>query len=256
MIHTELVGEAPPRIAYLHGLLGRGRNWASIAKTLAAAGFPGVLIDLPNHGASAWTREFGYVAMADEVAATLREMLAGRRITLVGHSMGGKVAMLVALRHPELMRKLVVVDISPDISEGVANFDPVLEAVAAVDLAAILTRADADAMLRDRIPRAEVRALVLQNLRQRSGAWGWQPNVELLSNALDDIAGWPQPGAANYLGPVLWINGSDSDYVLPEHDTAMYRLFPNTRHVEIPGAGHWVHADQPAALVAALREFL
>lgn len=254
-IHTESVGNPPPRVAFLHGLLGRGRNWHQIANALAADGFPGLLVDLPNHGASDWTEDFSYLTMADQVADELRSQLSGRRISLIGHSMGGKVAMLIALRHPELVHKLVVIDIAPDLSEGVSNFDPILAAIAGFDLSPVTSRADADARLRPLIPDDSVRALVLQNLRARP-RWSWQSNIALLADSLDAIAAWPSVPETNYLGPVLWLNGSGSSYVQPEHDTTMYRLFPNTAHREIPDAGHWVHADQPKAVAEALLEFL
>ncbi|MDR1238023.1 MAG: alpha/beta hydrolase, partial [Propionibacteriaceae bacterium] len=112
-LHTELVGEWPPRAVFLHGLLGRGRNWHLVAKALADAGHSSLLVDLPNHGASDWTDHFSYAQLADQVAAELRELVPDRRIALVGHSMGGKIAMLIALRHWELVHKLVVIDIAP-----------------------------------------------------------------------------------------------------------------------------------------------
>jgi pimeloyl-ACP methyl ester carboxylesterase len=254
-LQTELVGEGPPRAAFLHGLLGRGRNWQLVAKALAQAGYPSLLIDLPNHGESEWTERFSYPKMADQVAAELRGLLGGRRITLIGHSMGGKTAMLIALRHWELLHKLVVIDIAPSHSAGVERLRPALEAAAALDLCTLSSRANADERLRESIPDAALRALVLQNLRSLP-SWHWQPNIALLSASLKRIAAWPKVTQANYLGPVLWLKGENSTHIRPADDAEMYRLFPNTEKLEIADAGHWVHADQPQAVVGALTAFL
>ncbi|MDR1768022.1 MAG: alpha/beta fold hydrolase, partial [Propionibacteriaceae bacterium] len=236
-LHTETVGPTPPRLAFLHGLFGRGRNWAGIARSLATApDWPGtapppgfgqrplgsLLVDLPNHGDSGWTPRFSYLETADIVAAELPEH-AGKTL-LVGHSMGGKVAMLVAQRHPQLLAGLVVIDIAPGLSGGVRNFDPVVEAVMEVDLKTVSTRADVDERLRERVPDPAVRALLLQNLKATPN-WHWQPNLDLLAQSLPAIEAWPAFAERPWNGPVLWIKGAESPYVKPEHLPTMRRLF-------------------------------
>ena len=123
-LHTTAIGRGTPRVAYLHGLLGQGKNLATVAKAVSASD-PGLLYDLPNHGRSPWTEGFGYASMADAVAADLRDRLGhGTPVTVLGHSMGGKTAMALALRHPDLVRGLVVADISnPDAPAVIANRD-------------------------------------------------------------------------------------------------------------------------------------
>lgn len=251
-LHFDLVGEGRPRFIFLHGLLGRGRNWTQIATGLAADGLASVLFDLPNHGESSWTDHFSYTAMAHAVTAEIELRLgSAAQVVLVGHSMGGKVAMLAALTRPELFAGLAVVDIAPGHSAQVSSFNALLGALRGLDLAALTSRTEADHLLKAQIPDDDVRGFLLSNLRRRDG-WSWQPNLELLAASLADIGGWPEV-EASYSGPVLWLTGERSAYVQPEHHQQMYRLFPATEQIVVPGAGHWVHADNPVATVAALR---
>ena len=251
-LHTDVVGPGRPRFAFLHGLLGRGRNWTGIAQSLGEAGHASVLFDLPNHGRSHWTEIFDYRAMAEEVTAEIGLRLgSAASMILVGHSMGGKVAMLAALGRPALAEALAVIDIAPGVSERVHSFDDLLDALRSVDLASVHSRTDADRMLAERIPDTSVRLFLLQNLRRRPH-WHWQPNLDLLAASLPQIAGWPDPGAVSYPGPVRWITGERSPYVTPADEPVMSRLFPRTRRVVVPAAGHWVHSDDPDAVVAAL----
>ncbi len=254
-LHTELVGSGRPWFAFLHGLFGRGRNWTMLAQQLNAAGYPAVLFDLPNHGSSAWTDEFSYPAMADAVAGEIDlRMGSSAQLILVGHSMGGKVAMLTALAHPELVAGLVVVDIAPGHSAQVDMFTPLFAALRSLDLSTLGSRAEADEQLRARIPDDAVRLFLLQNLR-RKGGWHWQPNLALLARSLDAIGGWPEVSAPPFTGPVLWLAGERSPYVREAHEPEMYRLFPAVQKVVVPGAGHWVHADAPEFTFEALRSF-
>lgn len=253
-LHTEVVGAGRPRFAFLHGLFGRGRNWTRIAHSLSDAGHASVLFDLPDHGRSHWSNTFDYLAMADEVTAEIGLRLgSAAALILVGHSMGGKVAMLAALRRPQLASALAVIDIAPGVSERVRSFDALLAPLTSLDLSAVRSRADADRALADSIPDPAVRSFLLQNLRRRPD-WHWQPNLGLLAASLPQIAGWPDPGPVTYPGPVTWITGERSGYVTTADEPAMTRLFPRTRHLVIPGAGHWVHSDEPDAVVAALLE--
>ncbi len=124
-----------------------------------------------------------------------------------------------------------------------------------LDLASIISRTDADDRLRAAIPDDSVRLFLLQNLRRRGG-WHWQPNLAMLGDSLAEIGDWPDTGTASYPGPVLWVTGEDSAYVRPEHGAAMTRLFPAVRRLVVPAAGHWVHADQPQAVITALLDFM
>lgn len=283
------VGSTGPRIVFLHGLFGQGKNFSTIARALEPQ-WRSLLVDLPNHGASPWTEHVDYTEMADAVAATLRthgtetgsdgehrpdggtqpgggtQPDGARRndpVHVVGHSMGGKVAMLLALRHPELVDRLVVVDIAPGAAGETSEFEHLLDSLAGLDLEAVSSRAGADAALAAPIPNPTVRGFLLQNLRRdEDGGWRWRANLDLLRAELDVVAGFPDPGdttfdgAAQFDGPVLWVAGERSDYIRPEYAPAMRALFPRVRQLTVKGAGHWVHSEQPEVFTQALRVFL
>jgi pimeloyl-ACP methyl ester carboxylesterase len=265
---TRTLGDAGPRVVFVHGLFGQGKNWTTIAKGLADS-HRVTLVDLPNHGHSPWTERVDYLDMAELLATEFEQF--GEPVTLVGHSMGGKVAMQLALRRPELLRALVVVDVAPveyplqggrtdDPDEEASPFAAFIEAMRAMDLDRLTTRADADAALRDAVPSRMVRGFLLQSLvREGAGgdSWRWRMNLELLERDLGELRGFPDPPAgATFDGPVLWIAGADSTYVLDEDRPHMDALFPATRLVRIKNAGHWVHSQQPEVFLETLRRFL
>jgi pimeloyl-ACP methyl ester carboxylesterase len=268
-LHARTLGDAGPRVVFVHGLFGQGKNWTTIAKGLADR-HRVTLLDLPNHGHSPWTDRIDYVDMAGLVADELASY--GEPVTLVGHSMGGKVAMTLALRRPELVHALVVVDIAPveyplqggrtdDEDEEASPFGAFIAAMKAMDLGALQTRDDADAALRAAVPSRMVRGFLLQSLvREGSGAdgrWRWRLNLDLLERDLGELRRFPDPPAgATYDGPVLWIAGANSHYVLPRDRARMDELFPATRLVRIKNAGHWVHSEQPEVFLQALQLFL
>jgi esterase len=245
------IGANQPRFVFLHGLFGRGRNWSGIAKGLSTFGHSSLLIDLPNHGDSPWTQSFSYQQMAQAVINEITPLAAPRPV-LVGHSMGGKVAMLAALLRPDLFAGLGVIDIKPAASEPVAGFAAYLQAMRSLDLSTLTSKTQAEQLLADAIPDPSVRKFLLTNLRHRDG-WQWQPNLALLEASLDQIAAWPHV-SGRYLGPVSWVVGERSEYFQSEGLALMQSYFPKVIEVVVAGAGHWVHADQPAAVISALAE--
>jgi pimeloyl-ACP methyl ester carboxylesterase len=268
-LHGRTLGDAGPRVVFLHGLFGQGRNWTTIAKGLTDR-HRVTLLDLPNHGHSPWTDRVDYGDMADLVATELAAH--GEPVTLVGHSMGGKVAMTLALRRPELLHALVVVDIAPveyplqggrtdDEDEEASPFAAFIAAMKAMDLDALDSRADADAALKAAVPSRMVRSFLLQSLVRDGlgpdGGWQWRLNLDLLERDLGELRGFPDPPAgATFDGPVLWIAGANSHYVLPRDRDRMDALFPSTRLVRIKNAGHWVHSEQPEVFLETVRLFL
>jgi pimeloyl-ACP methyl ester carboxylesterase len=173
--------------------------------------------------------------------------------------MGGKVAMILALRHPELVARLCVVDVAPVPYGHAREFTGYIEAMKALDLAALEQRGDADAALLEAVPSSTVRSFLLQNLRREGDGWRWQVNLDVIAEDLAQISGWPEDrlaGLSPYPGPVLWIAGARSDYVLEDHANAMERWFPRTRRVTIKDAGHWVHSEQPEVFVEVLQRFV
>lgn len=252
-LHITTLGETGSRVVFCHGLFGQGKNWTTVAKTLADR-HRVLLVDMPNHGRSAWTPEVDYVAMADQVAGLLS---ADDPVALVGHSMGAKIAMLVALRHPELVARLCVVDMSPVSYPPHRDFTDFVTAMRAVDLAHLQRRADADAQLVDLVPDPVVRSFLLQNLRHEGDSWRWQMNLAVLGDHLRELGEWPDPGPVPpYDGPVLWVGGARSGYVRDEYQPAMVALFPKVRRVTVKDAGHWVHSEQPAIFAEVLRRFV
>lgn len=258
-MHTTLVGEesAPVRAVFLHGLFGRGRNFTRITSGLEPE-VQSLLVDLPNHGRSGWTDHFDYARMADDVAAHLRAGFAATEpVDVIGHSMGGKVAMVLALRHPDLVRRLVVVDISP-VSTGSSRseFHHLLSSLQALDLPRFERRGEVDEALAEQVPNDTVRRFLLQNLKYRDGGFAWEPNLDMLYRELETIMAFPDLGGASFPGPVLWIRGDRSSYVTDEDLSPMRALFPKVRRMTIHGAGHWVHSEKPEETIAALRAFL
>jgi pimeloyl-ACP methyl ester carboxylesterase len=255
-VHTVEVGDTGARVVFLHGLFGQGRNFATIASGLRPD-FRSLLMDLPNHGRSAWTEEFRYELMADLVAERLRDgFAADGAMHVVGHSMGGKVAMVLALRHPDLVERLVVVDIAPSGGGDRGEFEHLLDSLAALDVSTLSRRSEADERLSGPIDDERVRGFLLQNLRSGQDGFFWQANLDLLRRELPTIGGFPDDLDGTFEGPVLWLAGERSPYVRPEHEATMRRLFPRTTQMTVKGAGHWVHSEQPQVFVSALETFL
>ena len=238
-------------VVVLHGLFGSGGNWGAIQKRLAAR-HRVIAPDLRNHGASPHAAPMDYPAMAADVA----EMLAARDArpaTVLGHSMGGKVAMALALAQPDLVSRLVVADIAPvAYPPGLRGY---VAAMQALPLHAGLTRREADAALAGAVPEAGIRAFLLQNLRFEGDAPAWRLGLPEIAAAMPVIEGFPE-FSTPYAGPTLVLAGERSNYIRPEHHARFRALFPGARFATVPGAGHWVHAENPAGFLALIEPFL
>ena len=248
-------GGSGPRLVFLHGLFGQGKNWTSIAKAFEQD-HRVTLLDLPDHGRSDWTSRVSYLDMAALVADLLTTSYPAERVAVVGHSMGGKVAMVLALTRPELVERLCVVDIAPVAYARESSFGTFVAGMRALDLATLPDRSTADRALEPYAADPTVRSFLLQNLRRDGSGWRWQMNLDLLGDHLDTLNGWPAPVTPPYPGPTLWLAGSESDYIGRDDAPAMRALFPRVRLATVKGAGHWVHSERPAVFVAALRRFL
>jgi pimeloyl-ACP methyl ester carboxylesterase len=258
LFSTQL-GSTGPRVVFLHGLFGQGKNWTTIAKRLSESARV-LLVDLPNHGRSPWTDHFSYPDMADQVAQLLQAQGGDDQWAVVGHSMGGKVAMTLALLKPQLVERLSVVDVSPVPTGQVSEFDTFIRGMCSIDLEHLTGRKEADSQLAGYVSDPVIRSFLLQNLRRdppsSDGRWRWQMNLEMLRDHLNEMGGWPELQAQPYDGPVLWLAGINSGYVRPEYAAAMRTLFPRVQLVKIKDAGHWVHSEQPEVFLATIRRFL
>jgi len=236
-----------PKLLIVHGLFGSARNWGAIAKRMADSREV-ISVDMRNHGESGWSDSHSY----DDLAGDLAELAEaeGGGLDLLGHSMGGKAAMMLALRAPELVGRLLVADIAPVAYQHSQTH--LIEAMRRLDLSAITSRGQADAALSAQIPDAPVRAFLLQSLDLRAEPPRWRLNLDVLAREMDRITGWPEP-AGQFDGPVLFLSGARSDYVLPEHRSAIKAAFPNAKFSKIPKAGHWLHAEAPRPFEETLR---
>lgn len=243
-------GQGSP-VVILHGLFGFSDNWQTIAKALADHHLV-LTPDLRNHGRSPHVPTHTYPEMADDLQEFLEKHWVFKT-ALVGHSMGGKVAMQFALHHPDMVERLVVVDIAPGPAPD--NHGHIFRALLDLDLSRIETRQEAEAWLEPRVPDLGTRQFLLKNItRNADGTFAWKMNLPALWEAYPDILAGVQ--GEPFDKPTLFIRGSRSGYVQDEDFPLIQALFPQAQVVTIEGAGHWVHADKPAELLAVLREFL
>jgi pimeloyl-ACP methyl ester carboxylesterase len=243
-------GSGQPLII-LHGLLGSLDNWHSLSKTFASS-FKVLAVDLRNHGRSPHSDTFTYEAMAEDVI----ELLDDQHIDsahLIGHSMGGKVAMTLALSNPERVVKLVVVDIAP--RSYLRLHDEILDALLSIDPSAFHSRQEVDFALAGKIPDFAVRQFLMKNLgRDSSGSFFWKANLESISRNYEAIAS-EVSSSAPFLNPTLFIKGDRSQYILESDTPIIHKLFPKARIVSIE-SGHWVHAESPALFADVVQQFL
>jgi esterase len=209
--------------------------------------------DLRNHGGSPHAADMSYDAMVGDLAELL-EREAVERVTAIGHSMGGKAAMWLTLNQPRRIAAVCVVDIAP-ISYP-SGFETLIDALLALPLDAVTSRADADRRLTAAIPSAPIRGYVLQNLRRDGEHWAWRCNLRDIAKALPEIRGFPDPAGRQFAGPALFLYGTNSDYVGAQSLPTIRELFPLARLRAVANAGHWVYADQPDAFIGALEGFL
>ena len=251
---------APP-LVLLHGLFGQARNFTQLQRTLAQR-WRVIALDQRNHGASPHAPDMRYATMAEDVLETLTALDA-TPAALLGHSMGGKVAMRAALLHPNAVERLLVADIAPVVYAP--HNHPIVASMQAIPLHDGLTRAAADAALAAAVPAAEVRAFLLQNLRLGTPPT-WRIGLQEIAAALADLEGWdgppngPPPPAGSpdptYTGRTLFVAGETSDYIKREDRPLIRALFPIARFVTVKHAGHWLHADNPAGFLAVVEAFL
>ncbi len=242
---TTVYGEAEgPPLVIAHGLFGSGRNWGVIARRLGEARRV-ITVDMRNHGASPWAESHGYEDMAADLAAVIED--AGGEADVLGHSMGGKAAMMLALTRGDLVRRLIVADIAP-VEYGHSQM-PYLEAMRDMDLSGLGSRTEADARLAEAVDDKAIRAFLLQSLDVTAGEW--RLNLAALEAEMPRIMGFPEM-TGTWDGPVLLLRGGASDYVEESGVAAARRLFPAVEVETVEGAGHWLHAEKPREVVCLI----
>ncbi len=249
MLHQIENGIGGMPLVIAHGLFGSARNWGVLSKRLSDNRAV-VAVDMRNHGASPWHNSQTYADMADDLAQAIE--LRGQTDVL-GHSMGGKAAMVLALHRPELVNRLVVADIAP-VGYGHTQ-SHLIDAMQSVDLTQVSSRRDADKMLSEQVPEAGVRAFLLQSLNLKGDVAKWALNLDVLQSNMPDIIGFPEI-TGQFDGPTLFLSGGASDYVQPAHHERILHLFPKAEFRQIVGAGHWLHAENPRQFEVEIRGFL
>ena len=251
-LHANVFGAGQP-LLILHGFLGMGDNWKTLGKKISELGFEVHLIDQRNHGRSPHSDEFSYDYMVEDLLeyCTTNNLDA---IHLLGHSMGGKVAMLAAVKHPELISKLIVADIGPKYYP--LHHQDILDGLNALDFEVLKSRGEVDKELSLYVPDMGVRMFLMKNLYwKEKGVLGLRMNLSALIQNASEI-GVALGEEYHYDGTALFLKGEKSNYILEEDQPGITRQFPNAYIREIPAAGHWLHAENPSQFLAEVLEFV
>jgi pimeloyl-ACP methyl ester carboxylesterase len=252
LLNFQEIGEGRP-IIILHGLFGSARNWQGVARSLAET-HRVITPELRNHGQSFHEESMSYIDMADDVI-TLCDHLNINDAILMGHSMGGKVAMTIALTHPEQFSALIIVDIAPFDYEH--SFHVLLETMLNMDLNKLKSRADAEADLKMITNDINTIQFILQNLIRVDGKFCWRVNLDTIYKSLPSISQFPDNLKTRSCHmPSLFLGGSESQYIKSIHNTAIYQHFPAAEITMIEGSGHWLHAEKPKEFLKEVKTFI
>ena len=252
MLHYKVFGEGDPLII-LHGLFGMLDNWRTVARKLEEK-YQCILVDLRNHGKSPHADEMNYKAMAEDVKELIDDLQLKSPVVL-GHSMGGKTAMQLALDHPDTLQKIIVVDISP--TRYPPHHETILKAIQSVEPSKLTERSEAEEILRSYLgdDEANIQFLLKNISRKPEGGFEWKANMSVLINQYDAIMAGIDADTV-FEKPALFVRGERSNSLKDEDWPVIVKLFPLAELVTIANAGHWVHADQPQALIDTLIAFM
>ena len=248
--YQTLGDDSNPAVIIIHGLFGDKDNLKSLARDLHDDFFC-VMVDARNHGDSPHCQSMTYSEMAADVAATC-DQLKLEKFHIVGHSMGGKIAMQLAMDYSERVISAVFADIAPGSYDG--THDDILTALKALDLSKVSSRKEADQQLQASIKTAGVRQFLLKNLQKTDDGYQWRLNLNALIDNYQSLSGAVADG--QFSGPVLFIKGGDSNYLREAHRDAITQRFADVEVKVIEGAGHWLHAEKPRSFNRLVREFL
>ncbi|GLR17770.1 alpha/beta fold hydrolase [Portibacter lacus] len=250
-LNSKVLGEGDP-IIIMHGLFGMLDNWQSVAKLLAEE-YMVILLDLRNHGKSPHSEEWSIELMAQDV----RDFMEANWIhkaTIMGHSMGGKVAMELALTEADLVDKLIVVDIGPKAYKP--GHELIFQGLESVPIAEVSSRTEAEEYLAKSVDELGVRQFLLKNIsRRKEGGYKWKMNLSSISENYNTIIEESKTNL-EYDGPTLFIKGERSNYIMPDDMELIHKVFPKAELISIAGAGHWVHADNRDELVKQVMRFV
>ena len=254
-LNTIISGEdsALPPVLLVHGLFGSAKNLGGLARRLEGTRKV-ISVDMRNHGDSAWDTDHSYPALADDLAQVIEAH--GGLVDIVGHSMGGKAAMVLALTRPQMIRRLAVLDIAP-IAYGHSQ-QRYVDAMQGLDLTGVKLRSEADRRLAETVPEPGVRAFFLQSLDLKAEPPQWKLNLEALSDQMALVIGWPEGlPKRSFTGPALFLAGGASDYAAPGAAAdEIHEYFPQADLRYIPRIGHWLHAEEPKLVADTVAEFL
>ncbi len=253
LLHANVLGFTGTPFVILHGFLGSGDNWKTLAKRFSELSYQVHVLDLRNHGKSFHDSEFNYEVMAEDLRFYCSHH-GLKDIVLLGHSMGGKVAMTFTLKYPNFLKQLIVVDIAP--RYYCAHHQGILHGLNAIDFDKVKTRQDAEIILSDFVNEPGTRQFLLKNLYWvEPNRLGWRMNLEVLTEQVEAI-GQELKDFPKVSTPSLFLKGSKSDYVLPKDEERILNQFENVEIKEIAHAGHWLHAENPDDFFDAVASFL
>jgi esterase len=251
-LHSIILGEGQPFLI-LHGFLGMADNWKTLGRQWSEDGFQVHLIDQRNHGRSPHSEGFSYDSMAGDIKKYCADHDLDK-IVLLGHSMGGKVAMKVATAYPELLDRLIIADIAP--KSYPAHHSDIINALESVDFERITSRNDADEVMSAKIKDKGTRQFLLKSLyRKKEGTYGWRFNLEVLGEAQEKVGDHEDIFEVVQV-PTLFIRGGDSGYILDSDKLSIDNAFAKAELTTIPGAGHWLHAQKPQEFFTIVTKFL
>ena len=252
-LYSRKVGENGPDFVVLHGLFGSGKNWRSFAGSLEED-FQVWTLDARNHGDSPHADSMSYQQMAEDVVRFVDENEL-ENVILLGHSMGGKTAMQLALQFPDRIAALIVVDIAPVCYDHQQKQLKLIEAMQGLHIAAEMSRSDIEKKLALKIPEKRLLSFLMTNLYRQNGQFQWRIGLEQIAAGMPYLLNYPERNSV-FKGPVQFIGGENSAYLKFEYHALIRKKFPESRITMLKNCGHWLHVEQPAAFQKTVNEFL
>lgn len=255
LLNYKTFGGGDSSIIIIHGLFGSLRNWQQIALALSAKHYRTITVDLINHGMSSHSENMSYQDMAEDIIFLIEKLQLGRPPIIIGHSMGGKVAMIASMLQPKLLKGLIVVDIAPVKYKN--EFSPLLKTINALNILEIKNRGQAEEIILKQIKEPNLVKFILQNLVKTEHGYKWRINLETITKNINEIVMFPDEFYSKQCTlPILFIAGMNSNYIQLEHHNIIYNMFPFAEIKGINDAGHWLHAERPDIFLKLIFSFI